>query len=139
LFIRAGSIIPQREYASSIQKGTNDVLHTMIYAGANASFELFEDDGISNDYMDGIYAKTMLEWVETGESATLTIAPVQGSFKGMLADRTWNIELYSAKEIESASLNGTPVSFTQNEGMISFESFTAGKSDKQVLEIKLKP
>ena len=60
VFARAGAIIPMREYASAIEKGNNDLLTLDIWPGSESSFELIEDDGTSNDYLEGIYAKQIL-------------------------------------------------------------------------------
>ena len=64
LLIRAGSIIPQRPYARSVESGSNDTLQIQIYPG-NAEegfFTLIEDDGISNDYLEGMIASTNLRF-----------------------------------------------------------------------------
>ena len=47
LFIKQGSIIPMREYASSVEKGNNNSLTLHIYPGDNSRFNLLEDDGTS--------------------------------------------------------------------------------------------
>ena len=42
-----------RNYSRSIESGNNDTLLIHIYLGENSAFQLIEDDGVSNDYLDG--------------------------------------------------------------------------------------
>jgi alpha-glucosidase (family GH31 glycosyl hydrolase) len=50
LFVKAGSIIPMVNYALSISAISNDSLIIHVYPGKDAAFELYEDDGVSENY-----------------------------------------------------------------------------------------
>ena len=61
LVVKEGSIIPYRNYASSIEKGNNKELFLDIYSDKTGSFTLVEDDGLSNEYLEGKYTATRIE------------------------------------------------------------------------------
>jgi alpha-D-xyloside xylohydrolase len=54
-----------------------------VYPGADGTFTLIEDDGSSNDYLNGKFAKTLI----TLKDYKLTIHPVEGAYKGMKPSR----------------------------------------------------
>lgn len=90
LHVRAGSIVPmgpEIEYAGE----KNDPIELRIYAGADASFTLYEDEGDSYRYEQGAHALTMLRWNEAAR--TLTIGDREGSYKGMPAKHSFHIVL----------------------------------------------
>lgn len=88
LFVRAGSIVPmgpQIQYAME----SIDPLEIRIYAGNDASFTLYDDEGDSYAYETGQFARTVLEWKESTKQ--LTIHARTGSYSGMPKTRTFNI------------------------------------------------
>ena len=89
LYVRAGSIIPfGPEIQWSDEKPADDIL-LAVYAGADASFTLYEDENVNYNYEKGLYAKIPLKWDDA--SRTLTIGDREGSFPGMLKERTFRI------------------------------------------------
>jgi alpha-D-xyloside xylohydrolase len=62
-----------------------DPLTVWVYTGADATFELYEDDGVSYDYEQGAFATIPMRWDE--RSGTLRIGERTGSFPGMLRSR----------------------------------------------------
>jgi alpha-D-xyloside xylohydrolase len=88
LYVRAGSIIP---YGPAIQYATQSVdpIELRVYRGANGAFTLYEDENDNYNYEHGVYATIPFVWNESAQ--TLTIGPRQGSFPGMLTNRTFNV------------------------------------------------
>ena len=89
LYVREGSIIPfgpQIEWCD--QKPSDDIL-LAVYAGADASFTLYEDDGLSYGYERGEYSTIELRWSDAGR--TLTVGPRKGSWPGMLRSRRFRV------------------------------------------------
>lgn len=89
LFIREGSIIPfgpEIEYTS--QKPADPVT-LFVYTGRNASFTLYEDEGVNYGYERG--ECTFIPFNYDEASGELTIGERQGQYPGMLRDRTFNI------------------------------------------------
>ena len=87
LYVRRGSIIPfGPEIEWSDEKPANEI-RLYVYAGADADFTLYEDDGITYGYEKGAFATIPFHWDEA--SGTLTVGPRSGSFPGMLESRTF--------------------------------------------------
>lgn len=135
LFVRQGAIIPMREYARSVESGTNDLLLLHIYPGSNGEFTLIEDDGNSNDYLKGIYAKTAITLKQQNGSALLNIAPTEGSFDGMKDTRSWKMVIHSAKPILDLTLNGKPLPMVMDKSSYVSEVFSSGKNTANELKI----
>ncbi len=136
LFIKQGSIIPMRKYASSIEKGTNDTLEIHLYPGDNGEFTLIEDDGTSNDYLEGIYGKTQLSLTSNAEGATLVIEPMMGYYEDIKEDRTWQFIIHPSGTIKTIDINGKSAQFTQQGSSYITESFTNNKYEVSEVTIR---
>ena len=79
---------PELQYAS--QKPA-DPLELRIYPGADGDFTLYEDEGDTYHYEKGIFATIPIHWND--KEKTLSIAARDGSFPGMLAERTFQVVL----------------------------------------------
>jgi alpha-D-xyloside xylohydrolase len=89
LYVKAGSIIPMgpvMEYAT--EKPANKI-ELRIYAGADGSFDYYEDENDNYNYEHGKYAAFKLNWSDRQHQ--LTISATKGSFAGMLKQHTFNI------------------------------------------------
>lgn len=105
LFVKSGSIIPMRPYASSIEKGSNDTLNIHLYPG-NGSFELIEDDGKSNDYLKGKIAKTKITQNSNKDELIVSVNPVSGTYDGIVSERVIKLIIHGGKKLKSVSING---------------------------------
>lgn len=88
LFVRAGSILPYGPKVLYAMEG-DDPMELRVYRGADGQFTLYEDEGDNYDYQNGKYATIPIAWNEATE--TLTIGARQGSFPGMLKERTFRV------------------------------------------------
>jgi alpha-glucosidase (family GH31 glycosyl hydrolase) len=111
LFVKSGSIIPKRKYASSIEKGTNNELILDIYLGENGRFILIEDDGISNDYLNGKFCATNLELIHSKRKDLFLIFPIEGDYGGKIVKRTWHHEFICQKIPKSVKINNKKANF----------------------------
>ena len=64
-------------------------LEIRIYPGADGEFTLYEDENDNYNYEKGVYSTITFTWNDAKN--TLTISDCQGSFKGMLTERKFNI------------------------------------------------
>lgn len=94
LFVRAGSLIPFGPDMQYTTEKKADPITVYVYAGADGSFSLYEDDGLTYGYEHGAFARIPLRWNDA--TKTLTIGARTGSFAGMLQERTFNVVLVSA-------------------------------------------
>ncbi len=115
LFVKQGAIIPMREYASSVEKGNNNKLWLHIYPGDNGSFNLLEDDGTSNDYLDGIYASTIIEMQNDPQRITVTINPTEGSYKGMKSARIWVLSIHTDAKPQRVKVNNRSAKYSYDD------------------------
>ncbi len=80
MFIRSGAIIPiSLNNISNLHKEDVKELKIIIEPSKDSTFALYEDDGISFDYKQGIYLKTQIN-VESGEKVTIDFNKT-GSYK----------------------------------------------------------
>ena len=69
IYIKAGSIIPMDEVKDYIDNKTENLdLH--IYPGSDGEYRLYLDDGVSFDYISGVYSEINFKLIE-GEELTL--------------------------------------------------------------------
>ena len=64
VFVRGGSILPlckDRQYALDQPEAP---LEIQVYPGKDASFTLYQDDGVSNNYQNGQWSSAELQWDE---------------------------------------------------------------------------
>jgi alpha-D-xyloside xylohydrolase len=76
-----------------------------IYPGADADYTLYEDEGDSYRYEKGVYATIALHWND--KQRALSIGAREGSFPGMLGERTFQLVLVKpghGKGIDATSL-----------------------------------
>ncbi len=135
VFIREGAIIPMRNYASSIEAGSNQVLHIHIYPGADHQFTLIEDDGSSNDYLEGIYAKTTMKLTNGEQSSQLLIEPTKGYYDQMKEERTWIFHIYDEKDIDTITVNGEDMDYKENGKMTTTGKYTNNKYEPTEVRI----
>ena len=130
IFVKEGAIIPKRAYARSIESGTNDLLTLEIFSGANGTFSLIEDDETSNDYLDGKYAVTNIEYLANPLETKIIIHPVEGNFTGMSDTRSWKFIIRGDNKIREIHHNGENIEFEINQASIQFELPSLSKHQK---------
>ena len=89
LYVRAGSIIPFGPDMQWSDEKPADNIRLYVYAGRDADFTLYEDDGVTYGYEKGAYATIPIHWDDA--SCTLTIGERKGTFPGMLESRTFTV------------------------------------------------
>jgi alpha-D-xyloside xylohydrolase len=101
LHVRAGSIVPFGPELQWTGEKPADPVTLFVYAGADGAFTLYEDDGLTYGYEKGAFSRIPIRWDDA--AGTLTIGKREGSFPGMLAQRTFEVVLVG---------KGKPVGFT---------------------------
>jgi alpha-D-xyloside xylohydrolase len=89
LFVRAGSIVPMGPDVEYASEKAADPIELRVFAGANGSFVLYEDEGDNYNYEKGAHATIRIDWDDAAKK--LTIGERQGTFPGMLEHRTFHI------------------------------------------------
>ena len=91
MFVRAGSIVPLAPEAEWVGQRAWDDLELRVYPGADGDFTLYEDEGDNYNYERGLYATIPMRWDDARR--TLTLGARQGSYPGMLEERSFTVVL----------------------------------------------
>jgi len=118
MYMRLGGIVltaPHGLYSTE-KPWTNVIVDA--YLSTNNSSQtriLYEDDGISDNYILGDFSKTEVTLTSKSKAAEITISPCEGSFKGMITKRSWIIRLHLpvGKNFSKVTLNGKKLSSSQ--------------------------
>ena len=82
LFVRAGSIIPIAEGLQYADQRPEGPMEVRVYPGADADFELYEDEGDGYGYERGEYTVTHLHW----DDAARTLSPVRADMRAHIIE-----------------------------------------------------
>ena len=103
VFVKAGSIIPIGPVKQYAMEEIDEPIEILVYAGADAEYIMYEDEGDNYNYESGAYALTRFSWDDKANK--LTIHPRQGSFEGMSKPHTYKISIIR---------DGETVTYTEN-------------------------
>ena len=107
VYVKAGSILPLcKKEVMNANIADWQTLDLLVYPGADATFTLYEDEGDNYNYEQGAYSTITLQWND--RKRTLTIGKREGSFKGMLENRTFRIQLPGGQS-KTVEYNGSKV------------------------------
>ena len=90
------------------------MIYVYIYAGKDGSFYLYEDEGTNNNYQKGTYSK--IDFNYSDATNTLTIGSREGSYPGMLSERTFNIIYVSPNAPAGWDNKGKPAKVIEYKG-----------------------
>lgn len=93
LYVKAGSIIPMGPYLQYATEKPEDPMEIRIYAGADGTFTMYEDENDTYNYEKGAYATFSFKWNDAKRQ--MTIGKRSGTFPGMKADRVLNLVIVS--------------------------------------------
>lgn len=83
LFVKCGSIVVTMESQPYIENFKGDKYTANIYHGTDCEFDLYEDDGLTYDYLEGQFANTRLSVTDSSDAGfTFTIKAREGSYAG---------------------------------------------------------
>jgi alpha-D-xyloside xylohydrolase len=106
LFVRAGSIVPTGHGIQHTGEGLNAPILLNVYTGADGSFELYEDDGLSHGYENGEWSRIPVRYEET--RGLLHIGERVGGFEGMAAERRIGVRWISGADARAADFDVEP-------------------------------
>jgi alpha-glucosidase len=107
LFIKAGAIIPKREFAVSVAKLSDERLILDVYAGSDGKYSLYEDDGVSEYYLTK--NELRITDIEFFNSGRVVVNPAKGSYAGGAESRDYVIRIINAKNTKSVRINGKKI------------------------------
>ncbi len=89
LFVRGGSIVPFGPTEQWANEKTDAPIEIRVYPGADATFQLYEDEGTNYNYEKGAYSIIPMRWNERAHE--LTIGKREGSYSGMPNQRLFSV------------------------------------------------
>ncbi len=106
LFFRAGSVTPMGPVMQHTRERPADPITLRVYPGPRASFDLYEDDGVTYDYERGMFALTALSCETKGTRTDVTIGAAKGRYRGMRRRRGWVVEVLARAAPARVELDG---------------------------------
>ena len=116
VFVREGSIVPFGPEMEWCDEKKPELINLYVYAGADADFMLYEDEGTNYNYEKGKYATIDIHYNEAKK--TVTFGQRKGEFDGMLQNRRFRIVVVNAQNAQKLDLDspqGTMVNYSGNE------------------------
>jgi alpha-glucosidase len=112
VYLRAGAIVPMQPPMRYTGEKPVDPLIVNVWPlaeGATSNYAVYEDSGHSVDYQHGVYAKTPIKAMQTGDTLRVEIGPVEGGYAGMLKTRGFEVRLPADWPPAAVTVNGVAV------------------------------
>lgn len=106
LYVLAGSIVPLGPVKQFVDEKVEGPVSLHIYPGGNASFLLYEDDGISFNYRKGDWMGIEISWDDASKRLELMLARGSRMLSGQ--PRALTVEL--DRQVKNVSFAGKPLS-----------------------------
>ena len=93
MLVKSGSIIPMGPDLRWVDEKPADPLTLDIYPAGSTSYTLYEDDGVTRNYMGGSFSRTRFACSVAGAGLTVAIDASAGDYAGKLAARTYILKV----------------------------------------------
>jgi alpha-D-xyloside xylohydrolase len=103
LFVKAGSVVTLGPVTQYVDEKPDAPIRLQVYAGANGATSLYEDDGVTNAYTRGEASRIPISYDD--KTGVVTIGARVGTYKGMVARRTFTLQLVKDGVSTSATLD----------------------------------
>jgi alpha-glucosidase len=98
--VKAGAIVPMYPEMLHDREKPKDPVTLDIYPFGKTSFSLYEDDGVTQQYRTGGFARTAIEVTapkaldDPGGQVVVKVAPARGTYKDMPAARSYVLDVH---------------------------------------------
>lgn len=107
LFVRAGAIIPMGPAMQHVDEFVPDYLDVHVWPDDVHSFTLYEDDGLTTNYLSGDYAETRFVSASTATTLTFTVEARDGSYDP--GTRDYFMIAHAVAPADNVWLDGAPI------------------------------
>ena len=117
VYLRAGAIVPMQPPMQYTGQKPVDPLILEVEPLADtgkSTYSVYDDSSKGEDYKRDICTWTDVEAKQSGDDFTVEIAPIRGSYPGMLRERGYEIRLPGDWPPESVTVNGTNLAFAMH-------------------------
>jgi alpha-glucosidase (family GH31 glycosyl hydrolase) len=100
LFVKAGAIIPMYPEMLHDREKPKDPVTIDVYPYGKSSFNLYEDDGVTQQYRTGAFARTLIEAEAPksidlpGAQISVRVGAAKGKYKDMPASRSYVVDVH---------------------------------------------
>lgn len=130
VYAKPGAIVPLAPLVGWGGIDNPDTLDLYVFPGADNTFELYEDDGLTTDYQKGDYCITSFSL----SNNVLTIHATDGNLDLIPSSRTYRVHLRGVDQAAMVSLSGN---FNATTHTFSLEPFTLKSNQAFSIEIPL--
>ncbi len=137
VFVKEGAVIPMAQFAKSTFFIPKDTLFIHVYTGANGTFRLYEDDGVTEKFRTANeFRLTDIRF--TGENLRLEVGSSSGTFSGAPSRRSCRIVYHGLTDKSALYHDTTPVqSYAEESAVPSNGSGTVWDSEKKLQTVYL--
>jgi hypothetical protein len=138
LFVRGGVPLPEQPYT---ERPTSTPLKNLVLRcfpgaeGETGTSQLYEDDGISDDYKTGGFATTALSYSRHGDETTVRIAPTVGSYRGHVTSRSYTVLLPDTRQGTLRSPEGAKLTYDATTGTNRIEVAAKSVTTETVIDV----
>ncbi len=138
VFAKEGTIIPMATDDKSNNSANPKDMTLRIYRGNN-SFELYEDDGESNEFRKGNFAITKYTIEEADCNIKFTVSPAEGNCSSLPQRRNYTFVFEDITDADyiNVTLNGKATNTKISKCGNKVKVFLKGVSPKAAVEIRL--
>jgi hypothetical protein len=134
-FVREGAVIPMVPFAKSTFFITKDTLVIPVYTGADGSFQLYEDDGVTEKYRTKNEVR-LTEIKYTESSSRVDIGAAKGSFTGAPSKKTYQIVYHGLSAAKKMYLSKEEIkSYAKLSEIPANQHGCVWDSDKKLLTV----
>ena len=103
VYVKEGTILPTGPELQYTTEKAPDPITLFIYTGKDASFSLYEDEGVNYNYEKGAFSNIDFNYTES--TRILTLNDRKGDFSGMMTHRDFRIIVISPKSAKPLDFN----------------------------------
>ena len=108
LYVRAGAIVPADPVRQWADEPVSAPTTLRVYPGADGAFTLYDDDGTSQEYLNGVGSWIRLTWNDRARRLTLAPGAPPGA-KNVVRPRDFDVVLTPRGAKKTVRYDGTPV------------------------------
>jgi len=137
VFVKAGAIVPKAPYALSTFWIPKDSLNIHVYAGADGTFSLYEDDGVSEKYRtEDDFCTTHLSYRDADNG--VIVSGAIGSYDGAPETRAYTIVYHGLSDAPALYFCGNSIqSYSSISEIPGNETGLVWDSDKKLATVIL--
>ncbi|HEY7475626.1 MAG TPA: TIM-barrel domain-containing protein [Vicinamibacterales bacterium] len=108
IYVRAGAIIPVDPVRQYTSQPVDEPTTLRVYRGANGDYTLYEDDGISQEYLKNRATWTRMTWNDASRELTIEPGPPRGA-PNIAAERRFRVMLMPEGTTRDVTYSGRRV------------------------------